>query len=173
MVTQPHTRLDTRTHRAAPLHAGPSGADPDTASGEPASPGWVDHLVELHVLAEHGDAASAAAAEQWIAKDMNARQLWESVERLRDQLRDAPVAVIGRPDGGQRRHIDIGLESIDLVRRQLDDQRDEQEETVLDIKEICEQHSEALTAIQLTLTRHGELIEQQNQLLAAILRGLD
>jgi hypothetical protein len=49
-------------------------------------PRWVDRLVELHVLAEHGDTASAAEAEEWIATDAKARQMWESVEHVRDQL---------------------------------------------------------------------------------------
>jgi hypothetical protein len=47
---------------------------------------WLDHLVELHVLAEHGDASAAASAADWIAVDEQARQVWESLDRLRDQL---------------------------------------------------------------------------------------
>jgi hypothetical protein len=38
---------------------------------------WIDRLVELRVLAEHGDTASARAAQRWIATDDRARHLWE------------------------------------------------------------------------------------------------
>jgi ferric-dicitrate binding protein FerR (iron transport regulator) len=64
-----------------------------------AAPDWVDRLVELHVLAEHGDAASATAAEQWLAGDVQARQVWESVEHLRDQLQAVPTSIAEPPTG--------------------------------------------------------------------------
>jgi hypothetical protein len=47
---------------------------------------WIDQLVELHVLAEHGDDAAATTAQQWIATDADARRIWDDVERVRDQL---------------------------------------------------------------------------------------
>jgi hypothetical protein len=62
---------------------------------------WTDRLVELHVLAEHGDAASAAAADQWMAADVRAREVWTTVESVRDQLRE--VAGTGHePTTGER-----------------------------------------------------------------------
>lgn len=49
--------------------------------------GWLDRLVELHVLAENGDTASAAEADAWIAADGEARRVWEDVARACDQVR--------------------------------------------------------------------------------------
>ncbi|MCW2719375.1 MAG: hypothetical protein QOG20_5647 [Pseudonocardiales bacterium] len=57
--------------------------------GEPVYPQWIDRLVELHVLADNGDAASAAAAASWIAEDSEARRVWEDVQRTCDQVRTA------------------------------------------------------------------------------------
>ena len=45
------------------------------------SPAWRDRLVELHVLAEHGDVEAATEAERWLAEDGSARRHWELVER--------------------------------------------------------------------------------------------
>lgn len=53
---------------------------------EPTTPAWRDQLVELHVLAEHGDPDAAATARLWLATDDDARRVWEDVERIRDQL---------------------------------------------------------------------------------------
>lgn len=52
---------------------------PDDELGVPddRSEEWIDRLVELRVLAEHGDTASARAAQRWIATDERARHLWE------------------------------------------------------------------------------------------------
>lgn len=47
---------------------------------------WIDRLVELHVLAEHGDDASAATAAKWIAEDVHARQVWDHLGQVRDRL---------------------------------------------------------------------------------------
>jgi hypothetical protein len=55
---------------------------------EPLHPQWIDRLVELQVLAEHGDSAAAAAAAIWIAEDPQARRVWEDVERTCDQVRN-------------------------------------------------------------------------------------
>jgi hypothetical protein len=41
--------------------------------------GWKDRLVELHVLAEHGDAEALAAALQWMGWDARARAVWDAV----------------------------------------------------------------------------------------------
>lgn len=49
--------------------------------------GWVDQLVELHVLAEHGDTSAAQQAEAWVAEDSAARTVWESVEHACAQVR--------------------------------------------------------------------------------------
>jgi hypothetical protein len=46
-----------------------------------------DHLVELHVLAENGDAEAAAEAARVIAADGEARRVWETVESDCRQLR--------------------------------------------------------------------------------------
>lgn len=51
------------------------------------SPDWIDRLVELHVLAEHGDHDAAVAADRWMATDAHARRIWEEVERGCTQLR--------------------------------------------------------------------------------------
>lgn len=42
---------------------------------------------ELHVLSEYGD---PAATTRWMVTDPDARQVWNEVERLRDQLRTPP-----------------------------------------------------------------------------------
>jgi hypothetical protein len=54
-------------------------------------PGWVDRLVELHVLAENGDTAAAAEAGTWIGSDSEARRVWDDVARTCDQLRAQPA----------------------------------------------------------------------------------
>ncbi|MDN5918533.1 MAG: hypothetical protein L0I76_26110 [Pseudonocardia sp.] len=56
---------------------------------EPAAPDWRDRLVELHVLAAHGDDDAARAAEAWIATDSRARSSWEAVQRECAQIRAA------------------------------------------------------------------------------------
>lgn len=50
-------------------------------------PDWVEQLVELHVLAENGDAEAARKAADWVAADPSARAIWASVERDCEQLR--------------------------------------------------------------------------------------
>jgi hypothetical protein len=64
------------------------------ADAQPPSPGTVaaglrtrDRLVELHVLAEHGDDAAAAEAGEWLRDDPDARYVWEQVEALCGQVR--------------------------------------------------------------------------------------
>lgn len=49
---------------------------------------WRDELVELHVLAHHGDASATAAAGRWCATDIAARQTWDAVEHVCDLVRD-------------------------------------------------------------------------------------
>jgi hypothetical protein len=56
--------------------------------GNPRPPQWIDRLVELHVLADNGDSDAAAAAASWIAEDSEARQVWEDVQRVCDQVRN-------------------------------------------------------------------------------------
>ena len=53
---------------------------------------WRDRLVELHVLAQSGDAPAGAAAKDWLAGDATARSLWQAVERDCAKLRDAEAA---------------------------------------------------------------------------------
>jgi hypothetical protein len=48
---------------------------------------WLDRLVELHVLADNGDPAAAAAARRWLRSDARAREVWDEVEQTCDQLR--------------------------------------------------------------------------------------
>jgi hypothetical protein len=63
---------------------------PEMLAAERARPAWLDELVSLHVLAEHGDQAAAAKARRWIATDVHARQVWEGVEDLREELVEPP-----------------------------------------------------------------------------------
>jgi hypothetical protein len=50
---------------------------------------WMEQLVELHVLAENGDADAARKAAEWVEKDGDARAVWASVEQDCAQLRQA------------------------------------------------------------------------------------
>ena len=50
---------------------------------------WRDRLVELHVLAEHGDGAAAAAAARWLDDDPAARSAWQTVAHACDAIRRA------------------------------------------------------------------------------------
>lgn len=70
---------DVRADLRAPAQPG---------QGEPERLQWIDRLVELHVLAEHGDTAAAATAARWIAEDTEARRRWEDVQRTCDQVRN-------------------------------------------------------------------------------------
>ncbi len=62
---------------------------PDDGTPVPRSsvPGWRDRLVELHVLAEHGDLEAADRATRWLAEDAAAHQAWRAVEHTCAQLR--------------------------------------------------------------------------------------
>jgi hypothetical protein len=53
----------------------------------------LDHLVELHVLAEHGDTAAAAEAAQLMAADGEARRVWDTVESQCRRVRGQSPAV--------------------------------------------------------------------------------
>lgn len=55
--------------------------DPDSA--------WRDRLVELHVLAEHGDTDAAGEARTWIASDARAHRAWHEIEDTCQRLRGA------------------------------------------------------------------------------------
>lgn len=46
---------------------------------------WRDRLVELHVLADHGDREAAAAA--WLSEDEDARRIWVTVQRTCEDIR--------------------------------------------------------------------------------------
>ena len=69
----------TRQTRPAPAPAGASTRTPDLA--------WRDRLVELHVLAEHGDTDAADTAARWLATDPAAYRVWTEVERTCRHLR--------------------------------------------------------------------------------------
>lgn len=63
-----------------------------------------DRLVELHVLVEHGDAAAAAEAQEWLDDDPDARRVWHQVDARCQQLRTdtatpvpPPSATFSRP----------------------------------------------------------------------------
>lgn len=66
-----------------------------------------DRLVELHVLAEHGDDAAAAEAREWLDHDPDARRTWYRVEELCREVRAAGTALprpaAGLPAAGRRR----------------------------------------------------------------------
>jgi hypothetical protein len=51
---------------------------------------WRDTLVELHILAEHGDLDAAAEAARWLARDAAARHAWDAVQHICDTVRGNP-----------------------------------------------------------------------------------
>ncbi len=59
----------------------------ETAIPTDAETSWRDRLVELAVLAEHGDQAARDEAQQWIATDEQARRAWQEIETTCTQLR--------------------------------------------------------------------------------------
>ena len=58
---------------------------PDQTSIHP-DPAWLDRLVDLHVLAVHGDLDAAAAAHRWLAHDVAARHVWDEVQNTCDRI---------------------------------------------------------------------------------------
>ena len=67
--------------------AGPRGDD------------WRDRLVELHILADHGDRQAAEVAAAWLAEDEHARRIWVAVQRTCDDIRrDGGGQAQPRPD---------------------------------------------------------------------------
>lgn len=68
------------------------GPRPGPGEVDPGRRRWVEDLVELHVLSEHGDLSATAAAGRWMASDREARRVWNEVERIRDHLRAPPQA---------------------------------------------------------------------------------
>jgi hypothetical protein len=48
---------------------------------------WRDALVELHILAEHGDHDAATEAARWLARDATARHVWDAVQHTCDTVR--------------------------------------------------------------------------------------
>ena len=50
-------------------------------------PDWRDALVELHILAEHGDTDAATRAARWLARDPAARHAWDAVQQTCDTVR--------------------------------------------------------------------------------------
>jgi hypothetical protein len=61
---------------------------------------WRDRLVELHVLADHGDHEAAATAAAWLARDEHARQVWAAVQRTCDDIRHGAAGDVGRGHAG-------------------------------------------------------------------------
>jgi hypothetical protein len=55
---------------------------------------FLDRLVELHVLAENGDATAAAEAARLIAADSEARRVWDTVESRCRRLREASATAV-------------------------------------------------------------------------------
>jgi len=86
--------LTGQAQGSAPAHA-PQGRDlaADLRSR--------DRLVELHVLAEQGDAAAAAEAREWLSDDPDARRIWHQVDAQCQELRaGAADRVRPRPGDG-------------------------------------------------------------------------
>jgi hypothetical protein len=53
---------------------------------------WRNQIVELHVLAEHGDVEAASAAQRWLATDGEARRLWDKVDTDCSEIRSVSPA---------------------------------------------------------------------------------
>lgn len=51
------------------------------------SDAWLDELVDLHVLAAHGDVDAMARAASWLTTDPQARLAWDAVEQTCNALR--------------------------------------------------------------------------------------
>lgn len=68
----------------------------------PGQAGWQDRLVELHVLADHGDADAADVAAAWLAVDDDARRCWDTVQRDCDRVRAGAHASNERDNGADR-----------------------------------------------------------------------
>lgn len=64
----------------------PEPPDPAPVPGPPTG-SRRDELVELLVLAEHGDLAASAAVAAWLATDPAARSAWLAIERVCHQAR--------------------------------------------------------------------------------------
>ena len=69
-------------------------------SGRSDAPDWRDALVELHVLADHGDPDAARAAAAWMARGTHARRRWESVQAACDLVRGGTATGPGEPAAG-------------------------------------------------------------------------
>ncbi|GAA4775632.1 hypothetical protein GCM10023200_05260 [Actinomycetospora chlora] len=48
---------------------------------------WIDRLVDLQVLAAHGDREAVVDLEEWLAHDAEARQVWNIIAQTCQQLR--------------------------------------------------------------------------------------
>jgi hypothetical protein len=56
-------------------------------TASPRGDNWRDRLVELHVLADHGDRDAAETAAAWLAEDEDARRIWVTVQRTCEDIR--------------------------------------------------------------------------------------
>lgn len=82
---------------SAPTHA-------PWSRGLAADPRTRDRLVELHVLAEHGDDDAAAEAREWLSSDPDARRTWHRVDaQCREMRAAAGDRVRPRPADGPPR----------------------------------------------------------------------
>lgn len=83
-----HARTEARTS-PTPTNEGALMVSIHTT--EATYPEWIDRLVDLHVLAAHGDTDAAIQADQWMAEDPDVRRVWDRVARTCELLH-APSA---------------------------------------------------------------------------------
>ena len=71
------------------IHHNPWDIDPlpELTALESVRAPWLDKLVDLHVLSEHGDTAATETAGQWLRTDPEARRVWDEVQHSCDRLR--------------------------------------------------------------------------------------
>lgn len=79
--------------RAGPDREQAFGMVDDTRGDAAPRDGWIDELVELHVLAENGDADARAAAQRWMSDDPAARRRWLDVDRACREVRESGPGV--------------------------------------------------------------------------------
>ena len=76
-------------------------AAPELVALEVGRAPWLDRLVDLHVLSEHGDRDAADVAGQWLSTDPDARRVWDEVERSCGSLRAAGDSSHGGTTGAR------------------------------------------------------------------------
>jgi hypothetical protein len=90
-VHRPSQIATTRQYGEQTIHRNAWDLDalPELVALESARAPWLDQLVELHVLSEHGDTTATEAAGRWMSTDSEARRVWDEVQRSCDQVRAA------------------------------------------------------------------------------------